>query len=403
MTKSRLGKTKAKPSAPIPSIQKSRTGIAGFDDITGGGLPAGRPTLVCGGPGCGKTLFAMEFLVRGASVFGEPGVFVSFEERESELVENVGSLGFDLNKLEKSGKFLIEHISVERAEIEETGDYDLEGLFVRLGYAIDSIGAKRVVLDTVESLFSGFNNEAILRAELRRLFAFLKDRGLTVVITGEKGEKSLTRQGLEEYVSDCVIFLDHRVIDQMSTRRLRVVKYRGSMHGTNEYPFLIDESGFSILPVTSMGLNHRASDVRIRTGVGELDRMLEGKGYYAGSTIMITGPAGSGKTSFASHFVNQCCATGKRCLYFSFEESQEQTIRNMRSIGIDVGRWVDAGTLRFRATRPSYYGLEMHLTQSIKMIQDYRPDAVVIDPLTDLISIGSVIEVKLMLARMIDF
>ena len=345
----------------------------------------------------------MEFLVRGATAYGEPGVFVSFEERESELVQNVSSLGFDLEHLERTKMLSIEQISVERAEIEETGDYDLEGLFVRIGYAIDSIGAKRVVLDTIESLFSGFNNEAILRAELRRLFGFLKDRGMTTVITGEKGEKLLTRQGLEEYVSDCVIFLDHRIIEQMSTRRLRVVKYRGSLHGTNEYPFLIDETGFSILPVTSMSLEHCALDQRVSSGIAELDQMLEGKGYFEGSTIMITGPAGSGKTSFANHLVNQTCGAGERCLYFSFEESPGQIVRNMRSIGIDVERWRESGLLKINATRPSYYGLEMHLTQSIKLIEHFKPSVVIIDPLTDLISIGSTVEVKLMLARLIDF
>ena len=283
-------------------LLKSATGIQGFDEITGGGLPTGRPSLVCGSAGCGKTLFGMEFLVRGAIRFNEPGVFMSFEETNEELIKNVASLGFDLEDLVKRKKIALDHVHIERSEIEETGEYDLEGLFIRLGYAIDTIGAKRVVLDTIESLFAGLPNQLILRAELRRLFRWLKDKGVTAVITGERGDESLTRQGLEEYVSDCVIMLDHRVNDQTSTRRLRVVKYRGSMHGTNEYPFLIDENGFSVLPVTSLGLKHNVSDKRILSGINALDEMLEGKGYYRGSTILVSGTSGVGKTSIAAHF-----------------------------------------------------------------------------------------------------
>ncbi|MDP3431413.1 MAG: circadian clock protein KaiC, partial [Bacteroidota bacterium] len=283
-------------------LPKSPTGIQGFDEITAGGLPKGRPTLVCGGAGCGKTLFGIEFLVRGATLFNEPGVFMSFEETNEELTTNVASLGFDLEDLIKNKKIALDHVHLERSEIEETGEYDLEGLFIRLGYAIDSIGAKRVVLDTIESLFAGLPNQLILRAELRRLFRWLKDKGVTAVITGERGDETLTRQGLEEYVSDCVIMLDHRVNAQTSTRRLRVVKYRGSMHGTNEYPFLIDENGFSVLPVTSLGLNHIVSNERISSGITVLDEMLEGKGYFRGSTVLISGTAGVGKTSIAAHF-----------------------------------------------------------------------------------------------------
>ena len=318
------------------NLLKSPTGIQGFDEITGGGLPTGRPTLVCGGAGCGKTLFGMEFLVRGATQFNEPGVFMSFEETNEELTKNVASLGFDLEDLVKHKKIALDHVHIERSEIEETGEYDLEGLFVRLGYAIDSIGAKRVVLDTIESLFAGLPNQLILRAELRRLFRWLKDKGVTAIITGERGEETLTRQGLEEYVSDCVIMLDHRVTEQTSTRRLRVVKYRGSMHGTNEYPFLIDENGFSVLPVTSLGLKHIVSNERISSGITALDKMLEGKGYYRGSTVLVSGTAGVGKTSIAAHFAEAACKRGERVLYFCFEESPNQLMRNMLSIGIKL-------------------------------------------------------------------
>jgi circadian clock protein KaiC len=364
---------KKEPKLIAKSLPKSPTGIQGFDEITGGGLPTGRPTLICGGAGCGKTLFGMEFLVRGATMFDEPGVFMSFEETNEELIKNVASLGFDLENLIKNKKIVLDHVHVERSEIEETGEYDLEGLFIRLGYAIDTIGAKRVVLDTIESLFSGLPNQLILRAELRRLFHWLKDKGVTSIITGERGEGTLTRQGLEEYVSDCVIMLDHRVTAQTSTRRLRVVKYRGSMHGTNEYPFLIDESGFSVLPVTSLGLDHIVSNKRISSGITLLDKMLEGKGYYRGSTVLVSGTAGVGKTSVAAHFAEAACKRGERVLYFCFEESPNQFMRNMLSIGINLEPWVRKGLLQFQATRPTFYGLEMHLAVTHKIVNIFKP------------------------------
>jgi circadian clock protein KaiC len=385
------------------NLLKSPTGIQGFDEITGGGLPTGRPTLVCGGAGCGKTLFGMEFLVRGTTQFNEPGVFMSFEETNEELIKNVASLGFDLEDLVKHKKIALDHVHVERSEIEETGEYDLEGLFIRLNYAIDSIGAKRVVLDTIESLFAGLPNQLILRAELRRLFRWLKDKGVTSIITGERGEETLTRQGLEEYVSDCVIMLDHRVTEQTSTRRLRVVKYRGSMHGTNEYPFLIDENGFSVLPVTSLGLEHIVSNKRISSGITELDKMLEGKGYYRGSTVLVSGTAGVGKTSIAAHFADAACKRGERVLYFCFEESPNQLMRNMHSIGIKLETWLRKGLLQFQATRPTLYGLEMHLAVTHKAVNAFKPDIVILDPINTFIIGDKENEVKTMIMRIVDF
>jgi circadian clock protein KaiC len=384
-------------------IEKARTGIDGFDQITGGGLPAGRPTLVCGGPGCGKTLFAMQFLVAGATQFGEPGVFMSFEESSEELAKNVASLGFDLDDLMARGLIAMDTVIVERSEIEETGDYDLEGLFVRLELAIRSVGAKRVVLDTLESLFSGLDNQAILRAELRRLFRFLKEKGVAVVITGERGEGQLTRQGLEEYVSDCVILLDHRITEQISTRRLRIVKYRGSAHGTNEYPFIIDERGLEVLPVTTLHLDHAASTERVSSGVERLDEMLGGHGYYRGTSVLITGTAGTGKSSLAAFFADAACRRGERCLYFAMEESPAQVMRNMRSIGLELQPWVDAGLLTFQASRPSLFGLEMHLISIFRAVQDTKPSVVVIDPLSNLATIGTQGEVMATLLRLIDY
>jgi circadian clock protein KaiC len=398
VTKSANGK-----NGTLPPLKKSPTGIEGLDEVTGGGLPTGRPTIVCGGPGCGKTMLGIEFLVRGATQFDEPGVFMAFEETPEDITQNVASLGFDLKDLSARKKLFLDYVHVERSEIQETGEYDLEGLFIRLQHAIDSVGAKRVVLDTLEALFSGFSNQGILRAELRRLFRWLKDRNMTTVITAERGDGALTRYGLEEYVSDCVILLDHRVAGQLSTRRLRIVKYRGSVHGTNEYPFLIDEHGISVLPITSFGLNHRAPAQRISSGIPDLDQLLEGKGYYRGSTILVSGTAGSGKTSIASHFVEAACKRQERCLYLSFEESVAQVTRNMHSVGIDLQPWVKKGLLQFHGVRPTEHGLEMHLARLHKMIDQFKPSVVVIDPITNLISEDGDQEIQSMLMRLIDF
>jgi circadian clock protein KaiC len=384
-------------------VRKVPTGIPGLDEITYGGLPAGRPTLVCGGPGSGKTLLGITFLVNGALRFGEPGVLMSFEQNAEELAQDVGSLGFDLAGLVEERKLAVDYVHVDRSEIEETGEYDLEGLFVRLDYAVTSIGAKRVVLDTIESLFAGLQNETILRAELRRLFRWFRDRNLTAVITGEKGETTLTRHGLEEYVTDAVIQLDHRVYDQISTRRLRVVKFRGSHHGTNEYPFLIDEDGVSVLPVTSLTLQHPASSERVSTGLAPLDDMLGGEGFYRGSTVLVSGTAGTGKTTLAAHFVDAACKRGDRSLYFLFEESPQQMLRNMRSCGIDLGPSVDGGLLQLHADRPSRFGLETHLMSMHRAVAQFRPSVVVIDPMTNLLTIGTQVDVRAMLTRMIDF
>jgi circadian clock protein KaiC len=384
-------------------LQKSPTSIQGLDEITGGGIPKGRPTLVCGGAGCGKTLLAMEFLVRGATQHNEPGAFISFEETEKELTANVASLGFDLDDLVKRNKIWLENIHVDRAEIEQSGAFDLEGLFIRIHLAIESIGAKRIVLDTVESLFSELPNPQILRAELRRLFHWLKKKGVTTIVTAERGDGTLTRQGLEEYVSDCVILLDHRVNDQSSIRRLRIVKYRGSTHGTNEYPFLIDEEGISVLPVTSLGLNYSSSPGRISSGIERLDTMLSGKGYFRGSTVLVSGTAGTGKTSIAAQFVDAACRRKERVLFFTFEESPSQLVRNMRSIGIDFEPWIKKGLLQFQATRPTLYGLETHLTTSIKLINKFKPDVVILDPINAFVIGENQSEVKTMLLRLVDF
>lgn len=385
------------------SLPKAPTGIQGLDEITGGGFPRGRPTLICGSAGAGKTLLAMEFLVRGATQYNEPGVFMAFEETAPELTQNVRSLGFDLDDLGKEKKLVIDFVRIERSEIDETGDYDLEGLFIRLTAAIEAIGATRVVLDTIENLFAGLQNQGILRAELRRLFRWLKDRGVTAVITAERGEGALTRHGLEEYVSDCVILLDHRVTDQVSTRRLRIVKYRGTAHGTNEYPFLINEDGFSVLPITSLGLQHQVSGERISSGIARLDTMLGGEGFYRGTTVLVSGTAGTGKTSVAASFVDAACRRGERSLYFSFEESQGQLIRNMRSIGLNLEQWTKKNLLQFHSSRATFYGLEMHLAMIHKIVQDFQPKVVVLDPIGSLIQAGNQRDAHTMIIRLIDF
>ncbi len=387
----------------VKLLPKAPTGIPGLDEITGGGLPKGRPTLIAGGAGCGKTLFAMEFLVNGATEHDEPGVFVAFEENAEELAQNVASLGFDLKKLSKQKKLIIDHVRVERSEIEETGDYDLAGLFIRMGHAIDSIGAKRVVLDTIEALFSSLSNQGILRAELQRLFRWLKDKGVSAVITAERGDGSMTRFGLEEYVADCVILLDHRVTEQISTRRLRIVKYRGTLHGTNEYPFMIGKHGISVLPITSLGLEHEVTTERVSTGIKELDEMLGGKGFYRGTSILLSGAAGTGKTTLATTFADAACKRGERCLYFAFEESTGQIMRNMRSIGIDLTPHVKKKLLQFHVARPSQYGLEMHLVTMYDLVNEFKPGVVILDPITDFASVGSPLEIKAAMTRIIDF
>lgn len=387
----------------LPSIAKSATGIDGLDEITNGGLPKGRPTLLCGSAGCGKTLFAMTFLYKGAVQFDEPGVFIAFEERPDDLIQNVGSLNYNVSKLIDEKMLIVDHIHIDRNEIEEAGDYDLEGLFIRIGFAIDSIGARRVVIDTIETLFGGFDNEAVLRSELRRLFEWLKEKGVTAIITGERGDGALTRYGLEEYVADCVILLDNRVQDQLSTRRLRVVKYRGSAHGTNEYPFIVDEQGITVMPITSAGLAHDASTERISSGIPDLDDMLEGKGYYKGASILLSGMAGSGKSTAAAHFANSVCASGERCIYFAMEESPQQIIRNMRSVGLDLDKWVREGLLRFSARRPNLYGLETHLASMHREVTNFDPAAVVVDPMSALTSAGITGDVHAMVLRLVDF
>jgi circadian clock protein KaiC len=393
----------AMPEAPSGGLPKCPTGICGLDEITFGGLPRGRPTLVCGSAGCGKTLLGMEFLVRGATAFGEPGVCLSFEETAEELGNNVAALGFDVPALIANRQLAIDHIFLERSLTEETGDYDLEALFVRLGYAIDSVGARRVLLDGIETLFSGLNDVWVLRSELRRLFRWLKERHVTVVVTGERGSSALTRHGLEEYISDCVILLDYQVTETILTRRMRIVKYRGSMHGANEYPFLIEGGGISVLPVTSNELKHVACNDRISTGISELDRMLGGSGYYRASSVLLSGTAGTGKTSLSAHLVDAACARGEKCVFFSFEESANQIVRNMRSIGIDLGRWVEKGLLYFQASRPTTFGLEMHLVKIHNLISEIRPSVVVVDPITGFLHSGTPAETRSMVLRLVDF
>jgi circadian clock protein KaiC len=391
--------------APRPAragLEHCPTGINGLDQVTSGGLPRGRTSLVAGGPGCGKTLLAMEFIVRGIEQ-GEPGVFMAFEETAEELAANVASFGWDLERLVADRQLVVDFVKVEREHIDMTGDYDLEGLFIRIQSAIDEVGAKRVALDTLEVLFSALDDSARLRAELRRLFSWLKARGLTAIVTAEKGEGNITRHGLEEYVADCVITLDHRVDDQMAVRRIRVVKLRGSPHGSNEYPFVIGAEGFSVVPVTSFGLHHPASTEVVSTGVADLDAMLVPGGWYKGSVTMVSGESGTGKTTFAAAFADAACRRGEPSLYLAFEESAAQLSRNMASVGIDLDRWVDGGLLRIHASRPTQAGLERHLTTIYEQVETHEPSAVVVDPITDFTALGASSDVKALLMRIVDY
>jgi len=391
------------PSGSLRELPKAPTGIHGLDDVTEGGLPRGRPTLVCGPAGCGKTLLSLEFLVRGITEFGENGVFLAFEETREDLIANVASLGFDLAQLEADGQLALDHVNIEPSEIDQSGDWDLEGLFIRLGASIDAVGADRVVIDTIENLFGAFTDAATLRSELRRLFRWLKNRGVTAIITGERGDGSLTRYGIEEYVSDCVIVLDHRVIEETSTRRLRVLKYRGSLHGTNEYPFLIGKGGVSVVPITSLGLEHDASGETLSMGVDRLDEMLGGQGVLRGSSILVSGTAGTGKSTVGAKFCDAACRRGERALYFAFEESEAQIVRNMASVGMDLGQWVEQGLLQFKCVRPSLAGLEAHLSSMQDLVTEYSPSVVVVDPISDLLTAGASRDVSAMLTRQVDF
>ena len=389
--------------SPATQVSKCPTGIQGLDEITEGGLPKGRPTLICGSAGCGKTLLGLEFLVRGATQYGEPGVFISFEETVDELSQNVASLGWDLSQLIANKQLEIDCFYIDPTEIQETGEYDLEGLFIRLSNAIDSIGAKRIVLDTIEVLFSGLSNVAIVRAELRRLFRWLKTKGVTAIITGERGENSLTRQGLEEYVSDCVIRLDQRIVEELSTRRLQVLKYRGSQHGSNEYPFLIDKDGISVLPLSSVGLNHQVSNDRISSGIARLDTMLGGQGYFRGSSILVTGMAGTGKSTIAAHFAAAACQRGERCLYLAFEEAPQQILRNMRSVNLDLEPYIQKGLLHIQSLRPTVYSLELHLVQIHRWLTTFQPSTMVIDPISNLTLSGTLLQAQSFFMRLIDY
>ncbi|MFN8528692.1 MAG: circadian clock protein KaiC [Anaerolineae bacterium] len=390
-------------ASTLSALVKTPTGIAGFDMVTDGGLPKGRTTLVCGGTGCGKTLFGMEFLVRGITQFDEPGVFIAFEETQEELIQNFSSLGFQLERLIEQNKLTIDCIQIDQSHGDQTGDYDLEALLIRIDYAIKKVQAKRVVLDTVEVLFDALGDTDTLRSELRRVFRWLKERNVTAVITGESGENSLTRRGIEAYISDCVIRLDQRIDNRIARRWLRIIKYRGSNHGTDEYPFLVDASGLFVMPITSVGLEYPVSEETVSSGVKRLDTMLGGHGFFRTSTILISGASGTGKTSMAAQFVDAACRRGERCLFFSFEEPSSQIIRNVRSVGCDLQQWVDAGLLRFKATRPTMYSLEMHLTILYQSIVEFAPQIVVMDPVTNFDVIGSTAESRLLLTRMIDF
>ena len=387
----------------LPTLPKLLTGIDGLDQVTAGGLPKGRTTLVCGGAGSGKTLLGMEFLLRGILQYDQGGVCLAFEENSEELAANFASLGYDIDKLIAEKKLIIDHIDVDRKQMVETGEFDLDPIFIRLEAAIRATKAQRVLLDTLEVLFAGFTNQSIIRSELRRMFHWLKERGVTAVVTCESGMNTLTRHGLEEYVADCVIMLDHRVNEQISTRRLRIVKYRGTTHGTNEYPFLMDRGGITVVPITALGLDHAASTERVSTGIAGLDEMMKGNGFYRGSSILITGTAGTGKSSFAAFFVNAACERGESCLYLAFEESPEQILRNMASVGLDLRKWVNKGLLTIRAVRPTSMGLESHLAMIYQETTAIKPRIVVMDPITNLIAVGETSNVKAMLTRVIDY
>lgn len=400
-----MAKVKSKTSSPKAigfKFPKSLTGIQGLDDITTGGLPKNRPTLLLGNIGCGKTVMAMEFLVNGIVMFDESAVFMAFEEKTDELVLNVKSLGYDLETHLANNKIYLEHVQIDRNEDLETGRYDIEGLFVRLGQAIDKVNAKRVVLDSLDTLFYGFDYK-ILRSEFKRLFSWLKEKKVTAIITAEIGDTFLTRHGLEEYVADCVIALDNRVTNQIATRRLRIVKYRGSLHGNNEYPFIIEEKGITVFPVISEAFQQKSSTKRISSGIKDLDEMLDKKGFYIGSSVLVSGTAGTGKTSIAASFAYSVCKSKKRCLFCAFEEAPNQVVRNMRSIGFHLDPLIKSGILKFYYSRPTLQNLELHFISIKKIIAETKPAVVILDPITNLMTEGPNSDIRSMLTRFVDY
>ena len=385
----------------LNKLHKCLTGIKGFDEVTEGGLPKNRITLISGGAGSGKTLFGIDFLINGALNYKEHGVFMSFEETPDELYKDVASLNLDLKVLVSQKKIALEHVVLERKDVQEK-DFNLEGLLIRLEHAIESVNAKRVVLDSIESLFAGITDNGILRLEIKRLFGWLKEKQVTAIVTGEPGQDSYTHHGMEQYISDCIILLDNRVDEEVSVRRIRVVKYRGSNHGTNEYPFVIDDDGLSVIPITSAGLDQPGTAKRVSTGISSLDKLFKGVGYTKGSTILTSGTAGTGKTSLAAAFAIETCKRGERCLFLSYEESAGQLTQNMKSIGFNFEPLIKKGLLKIVSTRPTFFGLEKHLLDLYKTIEEFKPKSVVIDPLTSLIGEGSPREVRSMITRMID-
>ncbi|MBA3285861.1 MAG: circadian clock protein KaiC [Nitrosopumilus sp.] len=397
MLKTKNQSQKSKP------LKKCPTGIIGLDEITFGGLPKNRCTLICGGAGSGKSIFGIEFVIRGAEFYKEPGLFVAFEENEEELNQNITSLGFNIKELIDSNLLVLDYVHIDRAEFKEIGSYNLDGLFIRLSDSIDRFKIKRVVLDTIEVLFGNFTNEIILRSELQRLFRWFKEKNVTVVVTAEQGVNTFSRYGLEEYVADCVILLDNRMHQQISTRRLRVAKYRGSSHGNNEYPFIINDSGISIIAITSIKLDYPVSNKHVSSGIKQLDTMFGDKGFYSGSSILVSGAAGNGKTSIAASFSNGTCELGKKCFYFTLDESVDQIIRNMNSIGIDLSQWINKDLLRFHAINPYTAGLEAHLADIQRLTNEFNPSVVIIDPIANLKILGPLNEVQGILSILVNF
>ena len=401
-SKSNSKKNIAETELSITKLPKSLTGIQGLDDITYGGIPQNRPTLLVGSIGTGKTIFAMEYIINGITMFNEPGVFMTFEEQTDELQINVTSMGYNLSKLIADNKIYLEHLHIDHREIQATGKYDIEGLFIRIEMAIEKVKAKRIVLDALDTLFIGLDSQ-ILRSEIKRLFFWLKEKKVTAIITSEVGDIFLTRLGFEEVVADCVIELNNRLNNQISTRRLRIVKYRGSYHSTNEYPFMIDHKGITIFPIISEAPQIIVSNERISSGIKQIDEMLDGRGFYVGSSILVSGSAGTGKSSIAASFIKDVCEKKGTALYCAFEEAPNQIKRNMASIGIFLEPYEKSGNLHFYYSRPTLQTLELHFIAIKKLIKQINPSVVILDPITNLMIENINSDIRTMLTRFVDY
>ena len=393
-----MTKGKVKSSSDIVS-----TGVKGLDDVLGGGIPQGHAMLLVGKPGTGKSILSMEYLLHGIELHKENGVYISFEESEKQIISNAASFGWKFEEMVKKNKLAISYIDMQPEQMRTVGDYDLSALILRVKGAIKKVNARRVVIDGINNLLSTFDDERIIRSDLLRLIREIKEVNATIFITGERGHDSWSKMGFEEYLADGLMHLDNRTDGNYQTREIQVVKCRGINHYTGKSPFIINSEGMSIRPLITADFDYKVLKSRVSTGIADIDNMLGGKGLYRGSTVYITGPSGAGKTSISSSFANGACSRGERALFLAFEESSDQIIRNMKSIGLSLDKWVNEKLLYFYTARATTNSLEGHLDNIMTMVREVEPTCVVLDPISAFRPIANENETKLMLIRLNDY